>query len=137
MRVILTVLGAVALAGCAFERAEIADMARTQMVGMSKEQVLACMGPPSSRMAEGKTDVWGYHSGNGRTDVDVASQSAGGMVMGSAVASVRFCSVQVVMVGGRVVRVNYAGPTGGLLTPGEQCAFAVGNCVRQRTALAK
>jgi hypothetical protein len=32
------------------------------------------------------------------------------------------------MVEGRVSRVNYVGPTGGLLTGGEQCAFAVQNC---------
>lgn len=137
MRATLSVLTLLALAGCAFERAQIAEEARAQMVGMSKAQVLACMGAPSSRMAEGSTEVWGYQSGNGHTDVDVSSQAVGGVVMGSAVASTRFCNVQVVLQGGRVVRVNYAGPTGGLLTAGEQCAFAVGNCVRQRTALAK
>ena len=31
---------------------------------------------------------------------------------------------------GRVSRVNYSGPTGGLLTPDEQCACAVQNCTR-------
>jgi hypothetical protein len=29
-----------------------------------------------------------------------------------------------VMVGGRVSNVNYTGPTGGLISQGEQCAFA-------------
>jgi len=27
-------------------------------------------------------------------------------------------------------RVNYSGPTGGLITEGEQCAFAVQNCTK-------
>jgi hypothetical protein len=40
------------------------------------------------------------------------------------------CTVNVTMTNGRVGRVNYVGPTGGLLTPGEQCAFAVQNCTR-------
>jgi hypothetical protein len=35
------------LGGCAFQRAEIAQDARAQMVGMAKEQVLACMGAPA------------------------------------------------------------------------------------------
>ena len=33
------------------------------------------------------------------------------------------------MMNGRVNRVNYVGPTGGLLTPGEQCAYVVQACV--------
>ena len=32
------------------------------MVGLSKEQVLACMGPPATKAAEGATKVWGYAS---------------------------------------------------------------------------
>jgi hypothetical protein len=36
--------------------------------------------------------------------------------------------VSVVMADGQVNCVNYSGPTGGLLTGGEQCAFAVQNC---------
>jgi hypothetical protein len=38
--------------------------------------------------------------------------------------------VNVVMTAGRVSSVNYVGDTGGLITQGEQCAFAVQNCVR-------
>jgi hypothetical protein len=34
---------AVAVSGCAIQRAQVAQDARVQMVGMSKEQVLACM----------------------------------------------------------------------------------------------
>ena len=40
----------------------------------------------------------------------------------------RFCTVNVTMNGGRVTRINYVGPTGGLLTASEQCAFAVEKC---------
>jgi hypothetical protein len=32
---------------------------------------------------------------------------------------------------GRVDRINYVGPTGGLFTRGEQCAFAIDNCVQK------
>lgn len=41
------------LASCAIQRAEIAQDARAQMVGMSKEQVLACMGAPANKAAKG------------------------------------------------------------------------------------
>jgi len=44
MRNLGTVALCVALGGCALQRAEIAQDARAQMVGLTKEQVLACMG---------------------------------------------------------------------------------------------
>jgi hypothetical protein len=115
---------ATALGGCAFQRAEIAQDARTQMVGLSKEQVLACMGAPANKAAEGATEVWGFASGNGMT---VATAS-----YGTAVASSRFCNINIVFGGGQVSAVNYTGPTGGLLTAGEQCAYAVDACVKRR-----
>jgi outer membrane protein assembly factor BamE (lipoprotein component of BamABCDE complex) len=119
---------AVMLASCAIQRAEIAQDARAQMVGMSKEQVLACMGAPGNKAAEGATEVWGYASGNGMT-VATASYDRFG---GTAVSSNRFCNVNIVFGSGQVSAVNYTGPTGGLLTAGEQCAYAVSSCLKQR-----
>jgi hypothetical protein len=116
------------------------------MVGLTKEQVLTCMGPPATKAAEGATEVWSYNSGNDHTQVATFGQStttaslygnrnfaAGNaytMGSGLGVSSRRYCTVNVVMGAGRVSRVNYSGPTGGLLTGGDQCAFAVQNCVR-------
>jgi hypothetical protein len=133
-------------AGCALERSQLAQDAQRKMVGLTKEQVLTCMGPPAGRMAEGATEVWSYNSGNGRTTVissanantTASAVSSGGFVTGQAsttgsgvaVGTSRHCTVNVVMSEGRVSRVNYVGPTGGLLTAGEQCAFAVQNCVQ-------
>jgi hypothetical protein len=42
-----------------------------------------------------------------------------------------FCTVNVVMSDGSVSAINYQGPTGGLLTHGEQCAFAAEACIRK------
>ena len=116
------------------------------MIGLTKEQVLACMGPPAAHAAEGATEVWSYESGNDRRTTVAFGQSrtsgslygSPGYASGSAVtlssgvgvSARRHCTVNVVMSEGRVSRVNYSGPTGGLLTPGEQCAFAVSNCVQ-------
>ena len=112
------------------------------MVGMPKEQVLACMGPPAGKQAEGSTEVWSYNTGNDETQVSTFSTAnasvsgtrnfATGSAFGTGfgVSSTKYCVVNVVMVDGSVDRVNYSGPTGGLLTGGEQCAFAVRNCVQ-------
>ena len=59
MRILGVVALSAALSGCAFQRAEIAQDARAQMVGLSKEQVLTCMGVPTTKAAEATTEVWG------------------------------------------------------------------------------
>ncbi len=124
---------ALTLGGCAFERAQQAQSAKRQLVGMSGEQIIACMGPPNSRSALGGTEVWQYRSGNGHTDVDsgVSATSVGGFRAASvsSTATQRFCIINVVMSGLTVRAVNYSGPTGGVLTDGEQCAFALKNCL--------
>lgn len=141
------ILLAITISGCAMQRAQVASDARAQMVGLSREKVLGCMGPPANKAAEGGTEVWSYPSGNNhRATFATASSSTtadatryGNTVSGSAstvgsgvaVSTSRYCVVQVVMTGGAVSRVNYQGPTGGILSAGEQCAFAVQNCVKQ------
>lgn len=129
------VVGAASLTGCTLQRASVAADAKVKMVGMERERVLACMGPPSNKMAEGGTEVWAYESGDGTT-VGAGSAVAnrfGNTAFGSGfgIASRRFCNVNVVMQSGRVQAVNYSGPTGPLLAQGEQCAYAVQNCVGQ------
>jgi hypothetical protein len=110
------------------------------MVGMSKEQILSCMGSPANTAYAGGTEVWTYDSGNGRTDsygdVSVWGNAYHANGIGWTTTTSRFCKVDVIMNGGRVTRLNYRGPTGGLLTKGEQCAFAVDNCVQQTAAIA-
>jgi hypothetical protein len=146
------------LSGCVIQRAQTASVAQSSMVGLSKEQVLSCMGVPAASMTVGATEVWSYGSGNGRTDTYStasastvgASQTIGNATrigpttyfgantvgasntnaFGFATSRHRSCTVSVVMSDDHVARVNYSGPTGGLLTQGEQCAFAVENCVR-------
>jgi hypothetical protein len=51
--------------------------------------------------------------------------NASASLFDTAVTRQRSCIVNVTMTKGRVSRVNYLGPTGGLLTQGEQCAYAV------------
>lgn len=134
------------ITGCAAERAIVASDAKSKMVGLSKEQVLACMGIPASKAMEGGTEVWGYNSGGATQSVGVTTASGSATAMGTGrmvtasgsstgigfgSTQELYCVVSVVMVGGKVSQVNYSGPTGaGLLTGGEQCAYAVRNCAR-------
>jgi hypothetical protein len=140
MRILIIAMGL--LSGCALERAQVAQDAQGKMVGLPKEQVLSCMGIPAQKSVEGATEVWSYNSGNGST-VTSSFASANTMVSGNryaasgsgfgsglSVSSQKYCIVNVVMNNGRVSQINYSGPTGGPITGGEQCAFAVRNCAR-------
>ncbi len=101
------------------------------MVGLSKERILACMGPPATKATEGGTEVWSYNSGNGYIDTQGTATNFGhGFASFGGVSTARFCTVNLVMNNGIVSQVNYVGPTGGLLTKGEQCSYAIDNCVK-------
>ena len=82
MKIITIACCATVLSGCAIQRAQVAQDARAQMVGLSKEQVLGCMGPPANKAAEGQIEVWSYASGNGysatvaSTDVNTTGQAS-------------------------------------------------------------
>ena len=133
-------LGGLLLSSCAgskFQRAEIASEAKSSMIGMTKEKVLACMGAPTQQAAAGETEVWSYPSGGDTNSVGSATSSTNPFVpfgqthvTGSSHSVHRYCVVSVVMAGGRVTAVNYTGRTGGWASQGEQCAFAVQNCVQ-------
>jgi hypothetical protein len=103
MKIVLVAALAVPLAGCAIQRAVVAQQ--------------ACMGPPMNKAAEGLTEAWSY-STNPTMNLDRGSGST------------RYCNVTILMKGGNVSAVRYQGPTGGLITEGEQCAYAVNACVR-------
>ena len=128
--IVAAAIMAIPLAACAIQRSETARTAKEQMIGLPKEKVLACMGPPANQMTVGNTEVWAYASGNGQTVGSAFASGSGGFASGFGVSEQRFCKVDIVMSKGAVSEVNYSGPTGGLLAPGEQCAFAVQNCVQ-------
>jgi hypothetical protein len=116
------------------QRAEVAADAKAKMIGMSKEQVLTCTGAPPQHAAVGETEVWSYPSGGDTSTFSTASgsidASGNANAFGSSRSAHRYCIVNVVMTGDRVSDVNYVGRTGGWASQGEQCAFAVQNCVQ-------
>jgi outer membrane protein assembly factor BamE (lipoprotein component of BamABCDE complex) len=102
-----------ALAGCASGRGATANEAQSQMIGMSKEQILKCMGPPHSSYVVGSsTEVWAYNS---------TPRNAG---------AAPACIVNVMMQDSQVIDIDYRGAAGVLLPNDKQCAYAVENCIK-------
>jgi outer membrane protein assembly factor BamE (lipoprotein component of BamABCDE complex) len=107
------------------------------MIGMPKEQVFACMGIPSQKAKEGAVEVWTYPSGSNRIAAfgSGSVQAPSGTANDYGTASVYggnpqgFCTVSIAFQDGKVSQVNYVGPTGRFEGRGEQCAYAVRNCL--------
>jgi outer membrane protein assembly factor BamE (lipoprotein component of BamABCDE complex) len=88
-------------------RAEAAGTAKPSIIGMTKEQVLACMGPPNQRVTAGAMELWRY----------VSLSTKGGV-------TVRDCTVSVTFSEGHLTALQ----SEGLLTPDAQCAQTIQNC---------
>ncbi|HYA73889.1 MAG TPA: hypothetical protein VEF36_12110 [Roseiarcus sp.] len=118
-----------ALAGCE-ERPEVDQIAQQSMIGLSKKKILACMGAPARRVTTGSTEVWTYASGYLRTE---GPAWAIGLNLGAPpFGPSGSCNVKVVMTNSRVSQVAYSAADGSGPPPGQQCIFAVENCVTAR-----
>jgi hypothetical protein len=122
------------LSACAAQhRADTAAAAKARMVGYSREQVLACMGPPRKKAHDGATEVWQYDSSNGygsSVSGGASGANGGGVFTSGGAHSKSFCTVNVVMNNGIVQKINYNGPTSSsIFATDEQCGYAVQNCV--------
>jgi hypothetical protein len=93
-----------------------AGRAQTEMIGMSKAQVLACMGPAERTAAEGTLEVWQYNVGEVTGFRGNVAQSA--------------CQVDVQWGAGKVASVSYRTQNARLLAPNALCGQAVARCLR-------
>ena len=119
------------LAACTnLQRADDAATAKTRMIGMSREEVLSCMGVPKKKAAEGTTEVWSYLSTSGHGESTGAAYKPTGYAVTSSEHDHSFCTVNIVMKDGAVKAVHYNGPTSSsLFSKDDQCGYAIANCV--------
>lgn len=123
----------VALSGCmsngSLRRDDIAAKAKTRMIGMSREDVLACMGPPKKKAEEGATEVWSYLSTDGQGNYSGSKGKSTYYDHTRGTHSRNFCTVNVVIKEGIVQKVNYLGPTAThFYNENDQCGYAVAAC---------
>ena len=110
-----------------YERAAVAERAKTELIGLSKAELLACAGVPHRRYQEGDLEIFTYSASADSVGVGVVTGASPQIAVGAM--RRRYCEATFALRNNRVERVSYAGRTGGLLTKGEQCGFVVENCV--------
>ena len=120
------------LSGCmdSLKRDDAAATAKTRMRGLSREEVLSCMGPPKKKATEGETEVWSYLSTDGQSNYIGDTIKPSGYAHTNGSYNKNFCTVNVVMKGGFVKAIHYLGPTGThFYTTKDQCGYAIAACV--------
>ena len=118
---------ALALSGC--QPLEVDQVAQQSMIGLSKRDILACMGQPAQRVPSGQaTEIWTYVGGQMRgygpqwaigLNTNVVPFTPGGS-----------CDVVLVMTNGHVSQVGYTAVDGGKFPLGRECIFSVESCVK-------
>ena len=139
MRKVVAVAGAVIgsmLAGCADgPQAELAQRARTSLVGMPKADLLSCAGAPVRQAEAGGREFYTYVHGSGYSSGPSAGIGVGGgsgnVGLGLGLGfplfgggSAGYCEATFVLQNGVVQQVNY--PAGASLS---DCGGIVQNCV--------
>ena len=117
--------------GCTFQRAIIASRAQTELVGMTKKELLSCAGVPVRQERVDDLEFLTYSGGGDSIGTAVATSTSSSTAIATGKRTHRYCEATFVLKDGIVQKVNYQGRTGGLLTEGEQCAFIVENCLKK------
>jgi len=118
------------MSSCAkLNRASLANRAKTELVGMTKKEILSCAGVPVRTYEMDDLEFLTYYSGGDGTVGAIATGSS--PVIGVGSAKRRYCEITLILEDGVVQSVNYTGRTGGLITEGEQCAFGLENCLSE------
>src|SRR5262245_15216040 len=89
------------VSACGFQRAQVAKDAPNLMMGMGKDQVLACMGQPVNKSTAGGAEIWSYNS----TDGSVEPLETGGeqnLASRARPPNPNLCTVNITLVAGRV-----------------------------------
>ena len=123
----LSLIVVLALSGC--QPLEVDQVAQQSMIGLSKRDILACLGQPAQRVPSGQaTEIWTYAGGQMRgygpqwaigLNTNLVPFTPGGS-----------CDVVLVMTNAHVSEVGYTAVDGSGLPLGRECVFSVERCVK-------
>jgi hypothetical protein len=131
---VFIVLTLLLFSGCAqFQRAEIARRAQTEMIGMSKKELFTCAGVPIRQERVDDLEFLVYSSGGDSFGPMAAMAIPSSSTAIGIAGSMRFsCELTFILKDEIIQKINYSGRTGEPLTKGEQCAFVIENCLKNK-----
>ncbi len=117
------------LSSCVAHRSKMATRAKTELIGMSKIDLLSCAGVPVRQERVDDLEFLTYTGGGDTDSVGYATRTSPSSAFVVGKRKQRYCEATFILKDGFVQKINYQGRTGGLLTKGEQCAFIVEGCL--------
>lgn len=121
------------MSGCTSERAErveTANRAQTEMIGMSKKELLLCAGVPVREAHAEDIEFLTYIGGGDSVGGAAAVGTSPNTAVAAGASHHRYCEATFALKDETIQKVTYQGRTGGVFSKGEQCGFIVENCVR-------
>jgi len=128
--IVFLALIAIFCSGCAFQRASDAARAKTELIGMTKIELLSCAGVPIRQEKVGNLEFLTYSGGGDSGGPAFGTAVSPSTVIGGSVRFRRYCEATFILNSGVVEKIIYAGRTGPPGASGEQCAFIIENCLK-------
>jgi|GEM_PF-1281568 len=119
------------LGACASPLEQVAERARTEMVGMTEAQLKACAGEPTALNRENGIDLWSYFRETSRSATTISD--VGYTPTNRAESSYdyfRYCEATFALQNGRVREVEFRGRTAMGREIMEPCGAIVQRCVK-------
>ena len=130
MRPILAVLLLLASAACASPLADKAERARTQMLGLTADQLQACAGQPTAINRENGIDIWSYFRETSRSAAAISDVGYTPTNRGeTSYDYFRYCEAVFLLQQGRVREIDLRGRTATGRPTLEPCGAIVQRCV--------
>ncbi len=124
---IVSVLAALIVSGCAWQRGRDASNAQEKLVGMPKHEFVNCAGEPWTQQSFGSKEMLLYIAKKRFKDPESVPDQVVAAVRPEVEGS--YCEARVTITDGRVSEIRYSGQTGGFLTEGEACAPIIQGCL--------
>lgn len=145
------IICAFAFTGCAVQPTQTATRAQTELIGMSKKELLSCAGVPLRQERIDDFEFLSFVSIGDSIETAVVTNTSSTMAVAEGKSSHPYCEATFVLQNGIVQKINYQSrgaakansngaaslgkALGGLIfgksKKSEQCAFIVENCLKQ------
>lgn len=122
----LPMLVALLLPACAVKDSDIAQEARTRLMGMSEADLESCIGVPDQHSRFGNTDILTYYA-TSTSDINWSVPVVGGV----GVTNGGYCHITFRVTSGTVSQIMYSGEKNATFAPDAYCTPILRTCIDQ------
>ena len=118
------------LTGCSLEDSNIAQQAKTRLMGMPEVDLQSCLGAPDQHSTFGQTDILTYYA-QSTSNSSFSVPVVGGFSFGNG----GYCHMTVQVKDGAVTQILYSGEKNATFSPDAYCAPILRSCLAHLDAV--